>query len=243
MNDKATAIAMDELAGHKTATDNVLEAILALIHDGGLRPGDRLPSEGQMALDFGASRGTVRETVRALSQLGVLDVGNGRRATVASFTGAKLAVLIDHAVMTSQVSVVQTWDFRQTLEIRIARLAALRRDDDDIAAMRTMTERMKNAIGDTDKLTEADIALHLAWAKAAKNPLYLVNMESLTSVMRRTGPVGWAALGSREIIADHVDTHEALTQAIAERQSEEAVQLMTRHFQVARDALYESGLT
>ena len=108
MDDKATAIAADELAGRKTATDSVLEAILALIHDGGLRPGDRLPSEGQMALDFSASRGTVRETVRTLSQLGVLDVGNGRRATVAAFTGEKLAMLIDHAVQTLQVSVVQT---------------------------------------------------------------------------------------------------------------------------------------
>ena len=96
--------------------------------------------------------------------------------------------------------------------------------------MRAMAERMNNAVGNTDKLTEADINLHLAWAKAAKNPLYLVNMESLKSVVRRTGPVGWAALGSRNIIMDHIRTHEALTQVIFYRQSEQAVQLMTRHF-------------
>ncbi|MEX3007867.1 FadR/GntR family transcriptional regulator [Hoeflea sp. TYP-13] len=242
MDDKAVKIAADTEETRKTATDNVLEAMLSLIQDGGLEPGDKLPSEGQMALDFGASRGTVRETVRALSQLGVLDVGNGRRATVAAFTGEKLAVLIDHAVRTSQVTVVQTWDFRQTLEIRVARLAALRREDSDIANMRLMTERMKNALGNTDELTEADINLHLAWARAAKNPLFVVNMESLKSVMRRTGPIGWAALGGSDMVLEHIQIHEQLTEAIAERRSEDAVQLMSRHFEVARAALYDSGL-
>ncbi len=241
MEDKAASTAHTQQAP-KTATDSVLEAMLALIQEGGLEPGDKLPSEGQMALDFGASRGTVRETVRALSQLGVLNVGNGRRAEVAAFTGEKLAVLIDHAVRTSQVTVVQTWDFRQTLEIRVARLAALRRDETDIADMRAETEHMKAAIGDTDELTEADIRLHLVWARAARNPLYLVNMESLKTVMRRTGPIGWAALGGQDMIREHILTHEDLTDAIAERRSEDAVQLMTRHFEVARAALYDSGL-
>lgn len=242
MDHKAALIAAETLQTRKTATDNVLEAMLDLIQAGGLEPGDKLPSEGQMALDFGASRGTVRETVRALSQLGVLDVGNGRRAEVAAFTGEKLAVLIDHAVRTSQVTVVQTWDFRQTLEIRVARLAALRRDESDIADMRAATERMKNAAGNTDDLTDADINLHLTWARAAKNPLFLVNMESLKSVMKRTGPIGWAALGGEEMILQHIAIHEDLTEAIAERRSEDAIQLMTRHFEVARAALYDSGL-
>jgi DNA-binding FadR family transcriptional regulator len=242
VDDKAALIETDTLQSRKTATDNVLEAMLALIQDGGLEPGDKLPSEGQMALDFGASRGTVRETVRALSQLGVLDVGNGRRAEVAAFTGEKLAILIDHAVRTSQVTVVQTWDFRQTLEIRVARLAALRREESDIADMRIITERMQNALGNTDDLTDADIDLHLIWARAAKNPLFLVNMQSLKSVMKRTGPIGWAALGGQDMIAEHIRIHEELTEAIAERRSEDAVNLMTRHFEVARAALYDSGL-
>lgn len=242
MEDRAPPIATRAQEVPKTATDSVLESMLALIQNGGLEPGDKLPSEGQMALDFGASRGTVRETVRALSQLGVLNVGNGRRAEVAAFTGEKLAVLIDHALRTSQVSVVQTWDFRQTLEIRVARLAALRRDERDIADMRVETERMKSAIGNTDDLTEADISLHLIWTRAAKNPLFLVNMESLKTVMRRTGPIGWAALGGQDMILEHIQTHEDLTNAIADRRSEDAVRLMTRHFEVARAALYDSGL-
>lgn len=242
MEDEAASTVTGKQQPPKTATDSVLEAMLALIQDGGLEPGDKLPSEGQMALDFGASRGTVRETVRALSQLGVLNVGNGRRAEVAAFTGEKLSVLIDHAVRTSQVTVVQTWDFRQTLEIRVARLAALRREDTDIEDMRAETERMKSAIGNTEELTDADIKLHLIWARAAKNPLYLVNMESLKTVMRRTGPIGWAALGGQDMILDHVRIHEDLTDAIADRRSEDAVQLMTRHFEVARAALYDSGL-
>lgn len=242
MEDEAALAVTGKQQAPKTATDSVLEAMLALIQDGGLAPGDKLPSEGQMALDFGASRGTVRETVRALSQLGVLNVGNGRRAEVAAFTGEKLSVLIDHAVRTSQVTVVQTWDFRQTLEIRVARLAALRREDNDIDDMRAETERMKSAIGNTEELTDADINLHLIWARAAKNPLYLVNMESLKTVMRRTGPIGWAALGGQDMILDHVRIHEDLTNAIADRRSEDAVQLMTRHFEVARAALYDSGL-
>lgn len=239
---KAKSTAGSAKAAIASASDATIDRILRLVHERKLRPGDQLPSEGDLAVECQVSRGTVREAVSALAQLGVLNVGNGRRAQVAEISGENMAILIDHAVKTTQVTVLQTWDLRQTIEARIVRLASLRRSPEQVEKMRQIGATMSASIDDLQALGQADIQLHLCWAEAARNPLFLLNIQSLVHVMRWTGPVGWAAFGSRERIIAHVELHHRITEAIADRRAEDAVAAMQQHFEQAQVALIDSGI-
>ena len=104
----------------------VVAAVRRHIRDEGLRAGATLPGETVFAERCGVSRVVVREAFRSLSALGVIDVGNGRRARVGSIDSAMLATVIDHAVHVEQMTILQIYDVRRTLEARTARLAALR---------------------------------------------------------------------------------------------------------------------
>jgi GntR family transcriptional repressor for pyruvate dehydrogenase complex len=226
----------------ENVTDVVFNKILLHIHNHNLKPGDKIPSEGALSKEFGFGRGSVREAVKALAQLGILAVFNGRTPEVAPINGHNIAILIEHAVRTSQVTIIQTWDLRNTLETRIAKLAALRRTDEQVDRMRTLCLKMKEAKDDFDLLTNLDIKLHLTWAEAAHNPLFLLNIQSLETIMAWTGPVGWRALGNSENLDDHIIIHCLITEAIAERRVDDAVELMRRHFNKARECLLDSGL-
>ncbi len=81
----------------------------------------------ELANDLGVSRTVVREALRALAAIGVVDLGNGRRARVGTIDNDVLGLVLDHAVHTDQVSIQQIYDVRRTIEMRTVSLAALRR--------------------------------------------------------------------------------------------------------------------
>jgi GntR family transcriptional regulator, transcriptional repressor for pyruvate dehydrogenase complex len=225
-----------------TASALALARILQIVHERGLLPGKQLPSEADLAQECMVSRGTIREATKALAQLGILNIRNGRRAEVAEINGRNIAILIDHAVQTAQVTVLQTWDLRQTLETRIARLAALRRSPIHVDKMRFHVAQMVDSLSDFNALTKADIELHLCFAEAAKNPLFLFNIQSMTQVMTWTGPLGYAAIGTPEKIGIHIKLHSAIVDAIERQDADEAVRLMVQHFEEAKNCMMESGL-
>ena len=75
----------------------------------------------------------------------LIDVGNGRRARVAAIDGSVMATSLDHAVATAQISMVQIWDVRRTLELRTAELAAIERSDDEARTIVALAEAMEAA--------------------------------------------------------------------------------------------------
>ena len=121
------AVQVDDSDAPPSLVTKVIRGIRGLIRQDGLRIGDVLPSEAAIGERFGASRAVVREALRSVSALGLIDVGNGRRARVARVDPEVLALVIDHGVQTDQVSVQQILDVRRTIEMRTVGLAALRR--------------------------------------------------------------------------------------------------------------------
>src|SRR5690606_25924634 len=90
--------------------------------------------------------------------------------------------------ITMQVSVQQTLDLRRTIEMRTARLAALRRSEADLAAIRAAAVAMRGRGTGRESPTEDDIAFHVAIAQASQNPLYALLVEGFRLVIRQTAP-------------------------------------------------------
>src|ERR1700682_3796156 len=109
--------------------ESAMRAVNDRIRRERLRIGDPVPAEAGLAGELGVSRTVVREAFRALATLGIIDLGNGRRARVGTIDKDVLGLVMDDAVHTDQASIQQIYDVRRTIEMRTVALAALRRSD------------------------------------------------------------------------------------------------------------------
>lgn len=223
--------------------DRVVQEILGEIHSNQLAPGSPLPSEVKMAETLNIGRGTVREAVQGLAALGILEVGNGHRPKVARISGDVFALLTDYAVKTSQVSVQQTLDVRQVIEARTVQLAALHRTENELRVIQEAAENMRLNLGDHDAMTRHDIDFHEAIALASRNPLLALQVQSFRYVIERTGPIGWRSRPEKAAVEQQVAVHSEIAEAIADRDPNRAMALMSAHFTDTISFLARAGFT
>jgi DNA-binding FadR family transcriptional regulator len=214
-----------------------VQAIRSHIREHDLKVGDTLPGESHFASMLGVSRAVMREAFGALAALKVLDVANGRRAKVGAIDGSVMATSLDHAVATSQISFMEVWDVRRTIELRIARLAAERRTDAQAARIVALAEAMPAASSNLAELARIDIAFHQAIAEASHNALFRQMVRSYASLMEVAVPQAWDTRATRAEQVATLERHKALARAIADRDPEAAVAEMESHFDTSIDDL------
>jgi DNA-binding FadR family transcriptional regulator len=214
-----------------------VHAIRSHIREHDLKVGDNLPGEGHFAGELGVSRAVMREAFGALAALRVLDVANGRRARVGAIDGSVMATSLDHAVATSQISFLEVWDVRRTIELRIARLAAERRTDAEAAHIIELADAMPAASENLADLAKIDIAFHQAIADASHNALFRQMVRSYAPLMEVAVPQAWDTRATRAEQVATLERHRALAQAIADRDPEAAIAEMESHFDTSIDDL------
>ncbi|WP_207482139.1 FadR/GntR family transcriptional regulator [Arenibaculum pallidiluteum] len=222
--------------------DQVMHAVIDHIRGNGLLAGAALPGELAFARDLGVSRAIVREAFRSLTTLGIIDVGNGRRARVSALDDEVLALVLDHAVYTNQVTVQQVFDFRRVVEIRAAGLAAVRRTERESEQISGYIEAMRTDFEHAEKMMEHDIAFHTAIARASRNPMFGMAIGSLRLVLHQTWPVGWRGRRTDAQRHDQILIHEAVAKAIAAQDAVEAERAMDWHFENSIRVLVNVGL-
>ena len=126
---------------------DAIGAITRRIREEDLMPGDRLPSETQLSKDLDVSRTVVREAMRSLEAMRIIDLATGKRATVARIDHGAMSLMIEHGVNTEQINIQQIYDVRRTIETRVATLAAIRRSDAEAARDRRDRRRMRRLHG------------------------------------------------------------------------------------------------
>lgn len=220
----------------------VIAAVRQHIRDEGLPAGAPLPGEALFAERCEVSRVVVREAFRSLSALGVIDVGNGRRARVGSIDSAMLATVFDHAVHVEQMTILQIYDVRRTLESRTTRLAALRATRADARGIAERAAAMRRDFGDAEAVMGHDIAFHAAIAAASSNPAFALIVGAFETVMRRTWPVGWRSRPGDAARMASVEAHEAIAEAIEAGDPDAAERAMQHHFDHSVKALVEAGV-
>jgi len=192
--------------------DQVIDALTASIRSGAWPPGHRLPAVTELAVELDVGRSTVREAVQALAHRGVLEVAQGRGTFVADPGGAAWTLRLQRS------EALDVYEARRGPEIEAARLAALRRTDEDIAALELALDRMAAAARGEGDAVDADLAFHRALLAATHNEL-LVRME----VVLETG------LAARDRLVhgavqddDPTPAHAAVLDAVRDRDPEAA---------------------
>nr|WP_202538480.1 FadR/GntR family transcriptional regulator [Streptomyces sp. SID8379] len=147
--------------------EQAAERLRAQIADGVWPVGARLPGETTLAKELGVGRSTVREALRALAGAGMVRPRQGAGVFVTAARPVE-----DFPARLRRAAVADVYEVRTLLEIQAARLAAERRTDEDVAAMRAALEvRRAAADGPGDAFVDADIALHATVVAAAHNPV------------------------------------------------------------------------
>ena len=220
--------------------DMVVTRLSEAIIDGRLKPGDAIPSEGQIALSFGVSKPVAREALRELAALGVLHVQHGKATRIRELSGMVLSRFYRFAVGSSSEGLRQAVELRRILEPQLAGFAAARRTDEDCAAISAIIVEMDQARGDIERWIENDLAFHGAVAAATHNRLLILNMAGLKPVFREI----LDRFNSRADRAPHdwmqtYERHTRIADAILRGDAGAAVLAMTAHFEAADTAIEE----
>lgn len=149
------------------------EAIKGLILSGDLGPGDVLPSERELAGMLGISRPSLREAIRVLSAMNVLESRHGGGTYVTSLDPVLLAQPINFLLKVDSLGMRHLFEVRRVLEVEAARIAAARIGEEALAEIETIVEEATAAIGDPERYAELDFALHTRVVEATENPIYL----------------------------------------------------------------------
>jgi DNA-binding FadR family transcriptional regulator len=162
-------------------TEGAIDKIRERIVSGAWGPGARLPRESELAAELGLSRNSLREAVRALSQLRVLEVRQGDGTYVSSLEPALLLEstgFISHLLLGK--TELELYEVRRILEAAAAALATGRIDAQQRIELAQCLERMREA-KTVEELVEADVAFHAIVARAAGNAVLASLLASLST--------------------------------------------------------------
>ncbi|GAA2519297.1 FadR/GntR family transcriptional regulator [Streptomyces gobitricini] len=208
-------------------TDEAIERIKGMIVSGALRPGDRLPKESELAAELGLSRSSLREAVRALSLIRVLDVRQGDGTYVTSLDPQLLLEALGFAVdFHRDDTALEFVAVRRVLEPAATALAASRITD---AGLDALTGRLE-ALGEqpsVEQLVAADLEFHRSVAGAAGNAVLCSLLEGLSGPATRARI--WRGLVLEDAVGRTLDEHRAILAALRARDAEAARSWATVH--------------
>ena len=215
--------------------EKIIREIKLLIDSGQIPPGGRLPSERDMANLLNVSRSSLREALKALSILGIIENrhGDGNFITASSDDWPMEPLSIFLSV--KRGAMLDLIDARQGLEITAAELAAQRRTDNDIARMQQAIQNMHTTQNKPELFYKHDLGFHLHLVAAAKNPIIADLLEKIYTLSDATRTeIHHLDSHFHNYIGFDIGEHERLLQNIKARNHEEAVTCMTRHMKSIR---------
>ncbi len=226
----------------RSQTDVVVDGIKNMITSGALRAGSRLPIEKDLAHELGVSRGSLREAVRALCIIGVLETRQGDGTYVTSLEPSLLLAPVSFMVdlrAASDSSHLQS--VRRVLETEAAGRAALTIDQDALAeaeAILASVEPLVYATGEPDyhAIMQADIAFHRVVARASANPALEALIEALAP--RTIQGRMWRAMNEEGAVhATHAE-HRAILRSLSAHDPESSKLRMAIHLLAVQDSMH-----
>jgi len=215
-------------AGAAAIATRLREAILG----GRYAHGERLPAERELSEHFGASRGTLREALRRLEEMGLVI----RRMGSGTFVNHQATA--DEDNIAENTSPVELIEVRLAVEPDIARLAVANATARDLDRLESALAECEAAHDDPEAFSQADERFHRALAEATRNPLMIWLYGKINDVR---GHTQWNAMKGNILtpvrISEYNGQHRALFEAVSGRDMDRAVQTIESHLEEAREDL------
>ncbi len=236
----------DKVRGNKISSE-IISQIRSMIFRGKLSPGDRLPSEHLLTEQFNVSRQTLREALRALEFIGLIEIKKGATGgpCIAEVDSEIPQEMLANFLYFKNLTVNQVCDFRKTIEPTAARMAADLISEEQLEELRKIVESSRTLDMQNPAIWESgvyDLSFHRLIGQATQNPIFIIIIDFLENVME-------------ELKVNHIikseeyeqifQTHEDIYKALKERNADLASRLMYDHIESVQfylRAVGESGV-
>ncbi len=205
-----------------------------LIAEGRLNPGDKLPPERELAEVFGVSRTSVRDAIRVLETQGLVEPRHGEGTVVRQIPIDAIVTPLADAVTASKDLPATLFDMRKMLEPPVARAAAFRATDEDVAALEQILAQQAERVRAGAIAIEEDNAFHYRIAAAAKNQIVLRIMDVIMDLLRESRARWLQRPGRAE---KSVEGHRGILDAIRRRDPDSAAERMRAHIEEIEQAV------
>jgi GntR family transcriptional regulator, transcriptional repressor for pyruvate dehydrogenase complex len=192
------------------ASNEVAQILLSHLVSGEYAPGQRLPSERTLADSLGVGRSLIREALKALTLLGLVDVRQGDGTYLRQRPSNLLPASFEWGLLLGENQLEDVIEARRELEVVLAGLAARRRSEQDVLELRDLLGRMRDA-RDTTEFVAADVAFHLRVAESARNSVLRSMLGGTQSLLHAwISRVITAAEDTNPSYLEHVPVFEAI---------------------------------
>jgi GntR family transcriptional regulator, transcriptional repressor for pyruvate dehydrogenase complex len=217
-------------------SEKIVDKLLTLIREKQLRPGDRLPPERELAIMMGVSRPSLREALRALSIMRVIENRQGSGTFVTSLKPELFVEHLDFIFKVNDATFMDLFQARKILEVGLASLAAPRITFEEIVVLEDCVQRSALNIDDPEAFLKADLEIHQHIINAAQNHILALFMESINQLnvasRRRTGELP-------EVRRQTLQDHRAILAALKAHDPALAGDAMRHHLDFVEQQLKE----
>lgn len=228
---------IDSTPGYRRVADAIEGEILS----GRLKPGDLLPTEGELASQLGVHRSTIREGIRALENAGLIRRAGAKRLMVCVPERSEVTWTVCRALGLSRITFPELWEILMVLEPPMARAAATRRLSAEMAAaMKENLRRTEELLYDDEALMELDVEFHRLLAQAtgnralilAEEPVALLLYSATEQLYRRSPRARFRLL----------EAHRHIYEALLAGDADAAEDWMRKHIEDFRRGYIVAGM-
>jgi GntR family transcriptional repressor for pyruvate dehydrogenase complex len=207
-------------------SEKIVDRLLQLIREKQLKPGDRLPPERELAVSMGVSRPSLREALRALSVMKIIENRQGSGTFITSLEPEMLVEHLDFIIALNDKAFLDLFQARKILEVGLVTLAAQCISDTELSALEGCLERSEGSIQDPETFLQTDLELHQRITEAARNQILSLFMKSINDLniasRRRTGE-------QRTVREQTLKDHHRILAALKAHNPQQAAQAMRDH--------------
>ncbi len=214
----------------KTLTSQVIDYVVEMIRSGQVKPGERLPTETDLTQTLGVSRTCVREAIKSLESLGLINVRQRIGATVLEPSASNLLNAEQFSLAIQSQQTDDLLEFRKIMEVGLVSLAAEKADDADLDGLKNTLDRYRAEMATNGVDCTTDISFHEALVKASKNPIAVLVWQMLST---RLADVLSRTIRLPHVCEDTLIDHEKIYRAIKSRDPRKAREAMRTHLENA----------
>ena len=206
--------------------EQIADRIRRLLQDGSLPSGRPLPGERQLAARFAVSRGSVRDALRVLETIGLVESRHGQGTFARELDVARLVAPLASVLAYRSDLRDELFDVRRMFEPAVARVAASRVTEEDVAALQHLIDVQRRKLQTGASAIDEDTEFHAALARATRNRVVVQIMETLNDLLIESRKL---TLRQKGRPARSVEGHEAVVAALRRRDPEGAANAMHNH--------------
>ncbi len=214
------------VARREPANIELANRLLQYLMSGDIAPGQRLPGERALSEALGVGRAALREALKSLSLLGLLEHRQGDGTYLSNTHSDLLPKVIEWGLLLGAHKSKELVDARHQLEVLLAGLAAQRRSEEELARLRAALQEMRDSGDDLDRYVDADVEFHLQIAAAAGNDVLAGVLTNIRALLRAWTDRVIQAAGETET---SLAMHEPIFEAIEAKSFAKAQKAMRAH--------------